>query len=247
MNMDSLDSESDQEMSELVTTDERDKIKQEISNLSFEELLKMKEEMGSKLYNKTFHGEVRKTSKSIFQRANKNRPREMSSKIRPKGAPVIPHIIIPQAKKVASRDPRFDPLCGQFEEKEFKSNYKFLNDMRIKEKEHLQIELKNCSNPEHVKTIKMLIQRTTNQIREQEKREKEQNQKYEERKEFREKLKNGEHPRYKKKSVQKLENLVQQYETLKKTNKLQKHIEKRSKKIANKHRHQMNQSDNEML
>ncbi|XP_018567274.1 ribosomal RNA processing protein 36 homolog [Anoplophora glabripennis] len=210
---------------------ERLQIREKLSTLSFGDLLKMKEQMGSKLYDETVFGETKKKSKNDFKRANKNRPREMSSKVRcfrkelNSGITSFP-------KKTVSRDPRFDPLCGQFDDKTFKSNYKFVNEIRQKEIKQLEKELKSCTDPERKKTIKLLIQRMNNQIREQRKRDAENKKKYEEKMEMREKLKRGEKPVFKKKSVKKLESLIEKYEELKKTNKLQKHIEKRTKKLS---------------
>ncbi|VEN56719.1 unnamed protein product [Callosobruchus maculatus] len=215
-----------------ITEDDRQNIRSKISGLSFEDLLKMKEEMGAKLYNETVLGVKKKKIKTDYKRANKNRPRELSSKIRPKILKRELNQNVPTVKKSRPRDPRFDPLCGQFDAKTFKSDYKFVHDIRIKEKKQLEKELKSCSDPIRQQQIKKLIQRIGNQIRDQEKNEKEEQQKYEEKKEIKEKLKQGEKPVYKKKSVKKLETLIEKYNELKKSNKLQKHIEKRSKKLS---------------
>ncbi|KAG5864553.1 hypothetical protein JTB14_020346 [Gonioctena quinquepunctata] len=229
-------------MTEVITRNERDNILEEISALSFEELLKMKEQMGSKLYNKTIHGQAKSHSKTDFHRANKNRPREMSSKIRPKTNKFSSANFTP-IKKVIPRDPRFDPLCGQFEDKEFKSNYKFISDIREKEKEQLEKEMKTCVNSDRKKTIQLLIQRINNQIRDQHKNESEQLRNNEEKREIRRKLQKGEKPNFKKKSVKKMESLIEKYEELKKSNKLQKHIEKRSKKLLGKSKKKMNHDE----
>lgn len=173
-------------------------IREKISSLSFEDLLKLKEEIGSKVYNETVFGTQSSKVKrrKDFKRANKNRPREMSSKIRLKPNSINPVIT---AKQVTARDPRFDPLCGNFDDKTFKSNYKFLKDVRKKEKKQLEDELKKCSNPEERKKIKYLIQRIENQVREQEKQETEKNKLSEEKNLIRSKLKRGEKPIFKKK------------------------------------------------
>ncbi|KAJ8935436.1 hypothetical protein NQ314_012856 [Rhamnusium bicolor] len=186
---------------ELETTEqERANIREQISTLSFEELLKMKEKIGSKLYNETVFGVMKKHTKQGYKRANKNRPREMSSKIKVKKLKQELNTSI-LTKKSTPRDPRFDPLCGEFDNKTFKSNYKF-----------------------------------DNQIREQQKKEMENRKEYNEKISIREKLRKGEKPVFKKKSVKKLESLIEKYEELKKTNKLQKHIEKRSKNLSSRER-----------
>lgn len=137
---------------------ERAKICEKLSTLSFEDLLKMKEQMGSKLYNETVFGTSKKKPKNDFKRANKNRPREISSKLK-YFKQELNNSVVPRPKKSLPRDPRFDPLCGQFDDKIFKSNYNFINGMRHKEIKQLEKELKSCTDQERKKTIKMLIQR----------------------------------------------------------------------------------------
>lgn len=215
--------------------------------MSFEELQKLKEKLGSKIYNETIFGKSNRKPKTNFKRANKNRPREMSSK-RP--VKIDNHLIA--VKNRIPRDPRFDPLCGSYDKKSFKSNYGFLKDLRKKERQELQNECANTTDPQKQKKIKFLIQRLDNQIREQEKTEKQEKKVEEEKQYIKETLKKGERPEFKKKckciflfkviilfenllsAEKKLEGLIEQYEELKKNNRLQKHIEKRSKKLARK-------------
>ncbi|KAF2892940.1 hypothetical protein ILUMI_13234 [Ignelater luminosus] len=216
------------------TLTERESIRKKVSNMSFEDLQKLKEKIGSKKYNKVVFGVKQKKIKTDFKRANKNRPREMSSKKR--------HVIQDQldgTKKNLPRDPRFDPLCGTFDEKTFKSNYKFLNDVRKKERKQLENEYKDESDPQRQQKIKLLMQRMDNQIREQDKRDKERKMKEEENTNIRKKLMQGEKPVFKKKSEKRIEELVNKYEELKKTNKLQKHLERRHKKLAKKEQKNM--------
>ena len=87
-----------------------------LSKLSFEELQKLKERLGTNIYNEAMFGSKRKnlkTTQSEFKRENHNRPREMSSK-----KPVYSGIKCDtKVKKHMPRDPRFDSLCGTFNEK----------------------------------------------------------------------------------------------------------------------------------
>lgn len=125
--------------------------------MSFEELLKLKENMGSKQYNHVVFGSnATKTSKkpSTFKRDNKNRPREMSSKKR-----VHLEQAISTGKTFKPRDPRFDSLCGEYDDKTFKSNYRFLKEVKKKELEELESQLPNEENPKRQEKIKYLIQR----------------------------------------------------------------------------------------
>lgn len=114
----------------------------------------MKEKIGSKLYNETVFQNKSKTIQKTFKRANKNRPREMSSK-----RPVkLENNVLP-VKKVLNRDPRFEPMCGTFDKTSFKKDYKFVNDLRKKEKSQLEKQLKETTDPEEKNNIKFVLQR----------------------------------------------------------------------------------------
>ncbi|XP_076260062.1 ribosomal RNA processing protein 36 homolog isoform X2 [Rhynchophorus ferrugineus] len=239
-------SENEQNQDEETQEDEveRKQIRQNLTTLSFEELIKLKEKLGAKVYNETVYGDKTKKAKNPpnLKRANKNRPREISSKLKPKQ---IGRILgntgpkPPVTKKSAPRDPRFDTLCGQFDKKTFTQNYKFVNNLRRKEKEQLEKEYQECTDPERKKIIKLLKQRIENQLREEENRAKQKQKEENQKNEIKNKIKQGEKPVYKKRSVKRLEGLVEKYEDLKKTNKLQKHLEKRTKKLKTKDRKMM--------
>ncbi|XP_029162394.1 ribosomal RNA processing protein 36 homolog [Nylanderia fulva] len=203
-------------------------IREELKDMSFEELLKLKEKLGTKVYNKAVFGNKNK-KKTEFKRENKNRPREMSSK-----KPVFTFREIVPVKKVAARDPRFDSLCGTFNEKAFKHSYAFINDLKKNDLKTLQNELKEATDPKTVRKIKYLIQRLENQLREENRRKEKEEKKQEEKKKLLESIKQGEKPVFKKKSETKILNLVSQYEELKSKGKLKKHIERLRKK--NKHK-----------
>ncbi len=96
-------------------------IRQELSNLSFEELQKLKEKIGSKKFNQTVKGTKKKIPERVdFKRANPNRPRELSSKSRR-----IETKAAVQVAKVFKNDPRFDNLCGEFHEKVSQTDFNF--------------------------------------------------------------------------------------------------------------------------
>lgn len=145
MSSDSEESVESNEPSEMITEQERNSIREKISTLSFEDLLKMKEELGSKVYNETVFGKNESQRKGQVKRANKNRPREISSKLPFKKTRMNQLI---EGKKIVPRDPRFDPLCGSFDNKIFKSNYKFLHEVRLKEKKQLEKQLQSCNDME---------------------------------------------------------------------------------------------------
>lgn len=129
--------------------------------MSFEELQKLKEKLGAKIYNETMFGKRNKNcttaKKTDFKRANKNRPREMSSK-----RPIRGVIEVNLVKKSIPRDPRFDPLCGTFNEEIFKKSYKFVNKLKLDERKTLKDELKNTDDPKRQTKIKYLLQRLVN-------------------------------------------------------------------------------------
>lgn len=141
--------------------------------MSFEDLMKLKEKLGSKVYNEAVFGAKskpikNKTNKANFKRENKNRPREEGVK-RP-----VAFIGKIKTKKssVASerRDPRFDPNIGEFDAKSFAKNFEFVKEIKDKELTELQNNLKFAEDPKEQKKIKYLIQRMNNQKIEKDKR-----------------------------------------------------------------------------
>lgn len=164
--------------------------------MSFEDLQKLKEKLGTKVYNETIFGKKskKKTEKTEFKRENKNRPREMSAK-----KPVSRYKELTQVKKVVSRDPRFDSLCGTFDEKAFRHSYAFINKLRENDLKTLQKELKEATDLKIIKKIKYLIQRLENQLREERKKKEKEEKKWQEKKELLESVKQGEKPVFKKK------------------------------------------------
>lgn len=88
---------------------DREAIQQELSTLSFEELQKLKEKIGSKKFQKTLNGSKPIKEDRNFKRANPNRPREMSSKAR-----FVQPMSVFQVPKTFRNDPRFDKMCGEF-------------------------------------------------------------------------------------------------------------------------------------
>lgn len=125
--------------------------------MSFEELQKLKDKLGAKVYNETVHGTTskkRKLEQTEYKRANKNRPREMSAK-----RPIRIVNEMMAVKKNIPRDPRFDPLCGTFDKSDFKKSYKFIDDIKQNERKALKEELKNTDDPTTQRKIRYLIQR----------------------------------------------------------------------------------------
>lgn len=140
--------------------------------MSFEDLMKLKEKLGFKVYNEAVFGasrkeRKRKATKAEYKRENKNRPREEGVK-RP-----VPFL---GSKKVKSsttvteqRDPRFDPKCGEFDPTKFAENFDFVSEIREKELIELKELLTDTTDAKEQKRIKYLIQRMKNQKNEKEK------------------------------------------------------------------------------
>ena len=209
---------------------ERTKIREELSCMSFEELQKLKEKLGTKVYNEAMFGKTR-VKRKTFKRENKNRPREMSSK---KPVSVFREVI--PVKKTAPRDPRFDSLCGNFNEKAFKASYNFLSKYRSEELKQLREEFKSTSDSERKSQIKYLIQRMENQLREEELQKKKAAREEEEKAALIQARKEGHQPHFRKKSEKRMAELIDKYEDLKKRGKVAKNIEKHRKKIVQKNR-----------
>lgn len=142
--------------------------------MSFAELLALKEELGSKVYNEAIFGnessavakQRRKNSKRNieFKRENKNRPREISAK---KQVPLLSTVKKSTASNsTGPRDPRFDTNCGEFNRDKFKEDYSFVNEIREKEITELKSQLKHLKGAEaseEKQKIKTVLQRMQNQ------------------------------------------------------------------------------------
>lgn len=102
-------------------------------------------------------------------------------------------------KKVKSRDPRFDSLCGMFNKKAFKKSYGFLTKLRKNDLKVLKKQLTETTDPESIKKINYLIQRFENQLREERREKGKEEKKQQEKKELLESIKQGKKPVFKKK------------------------------------------------
>ena len=135
-----------------------------------------------------------------------------------------------QVAKVQQRDPRFDPLCGEFDEKLFKDNYKFVNEMKSQDLTFLKKQIREEEDPERRKSIKYLIQRTENQLRQEAQNKVKEQELAVERTQQKDQLEAGVKPFYVSKSKQKETKLVEQYEKLKQSGGLDNYIRKKTKK-----------------
>lgn len=158
------------------------------------------------------------------KRANKNRPMEMSSK-----KPVGRFREVIQAPKREIRDPRFESLCGKFDESRFKKSYRFIYDEELPaERQRLKKEL--AKGGENMEEAQKRLDWIDKELREEQQRRKREEATAEHGTKERAAVKQGKKPFYLKKSEQKKEELVGKYQELKASGKLDKFLEKRRKK-----------------
>ena len=108
---------------------DRAAIREEISKMSIEEVLALKEKIGTKLFDKSMGLDRPKSFKDKYKRENKNRPRMEPIAKRP--VKRLKDVVGTKAEhKRDVRDPRFDPMCGDYDEK-VKNREKMLNFTRL--------------------------------------------------------------------------------------------------------------------
>jgi len=210
----------------------RKKYRDQLSKMSIEEIQKLKERLGLKLFQQKLEGTAPERGKKVeFKRDNKNRPREMSSK---KTVGRFREVV--QVAKKERRDPRFDPLCGEFNDKLFKESYQFVNEVKSKELVELKKQLRTEEDHERREEVKYLIQRMENQLRAEAQNQVKRAQAEAENSEKKEKLKSGEKPFYMSKAKRKEAELVSKYEELQSKGGLDSFMRKTTKKKDSKER-----------
>ncbi|KAH8267292.1 hypothetical protein KR018_004748, partial [Drosophila ironensis] len=216
-------------------------IREDLKSMSFEEIMKLKEQLGAKVYKEAVLGaqssrnQLRKPKpKSELKRLNKNRPREMSSRRQ------VPFLGAEQRteKKIttSTRDPRFDEKSGTYNIETFKKNYQFVSQIRQREVGQLKKQLDEVEDPEEKHKIKDTMQRLINKNVEDKKWHSKQKKLNKEKAYIQKKHNEGHEPHYFTKKERRAKELVAQFEQLKSAGKLNKHLEKRRKKNAAKDR-----------
>jgi len=114
------------------------------NDLSLEDLIKMREKVGSKSFQKVITNSESwkyKGKKSISSSTmSKNKPQEMSSKIKTSSFRQVVNV---SSGKTKTRDPRFDDLCGSnYDEEVFDKRFSFLQKVKDKELMILNKKLK---------------------------------------------------------------------------------------------------------
>ncbi|CAL8135543.1 unnamed protein product [Orchesella dallaii] len=220
--------ESDED--ELEDGDTKTPLRNQLKDLSFIELEALKQKMGLKEYNEAMFGnkESKKQSKKKrFERKNKNRPLEVSSKRRvPKFREVV------KVPKKVHKDPRFDNACGEYSETFWNTEYNFLRDLQKTEAEHLRANLKKVDDNDKKREIRKFIQKVSDKEKAIVVKEKEAQKRLQHKEENKKRLEEGKRPFYVKKSTQKFLELVEKYDELKSSGGLEKYLKKKRKKNA---------------
>ncbi|XP_028774054.1 ribosomal RNA processing protein 36 homolog [Neltuma alba] len=213
--------ESDTEQSSSSSSEDEEEIKQELADATFEELQKARSNGSHAIFQKT---NVEKKSR----RPNKNRPMEVSCK---KPVPVIRDVV--QAPKKVARDPRFESLCGRLDSDGFRKRYNFLFDGELPaEKQALLKALKKSKDPNKVNELEERISWIDKQLKSDATKKPDAEILAKHKKKEREAAKQGKRPFYLKKSEIRKQRLIEKYEDLKSSGKLQSFIEKRRKRNA---------------
>ncbi|XP_028580732.2 ribosomal RNA processing protein 36 homolog [Podarcis muralis] len=201
----------------------------EWSSVSFEELLQLRNRVGTKAYQQMTTGKraVNVTKPEKRQRPNKHGPLEISAK---KPVPYLRRVV--PVKKKVPRDPRFDDLSGEYKPEIFEKTYGFLNDIRKKEKEVVQKHLKKSRNVERQAKLQQLLKQMTQQEETQRKQQKEREKELALKRQQRELAQQGKKPFYLKKSDKRKLELAEKYKELKRSGKLEGFLSKKRKRNA---------------
>ncbi|KAM0825555.1 hypothetical protein ACQ4PT_069473 [Festuca glaucescens] len=164
------------------------------------------------------------------RRESRKRPMEISTNVRP---PRFREVI--QVPKKVVRDPRFEPVYGDVDKEGFRKRYNFLFDQELPaEKEKLQKSMKKLKDPNAIEEVKSQITWIDKQLRSNPQKNVESEILRGHIKKEREAAKAGKQPYYLKKSEIRQRKLMDKFNELKETGKLDAFMEKRRKKNASK-------------
>lgn len=212
-----------------------DDIKKELSTMSFEDIMKLQNKVGTKVYNEIAYGTTKAKQTPTKKRLNKNRPMEISAK-RP--APFLRQVV--PVKKSVSRDPRFDDLSGEYKPEIFEKTYRFINDIKQHERDVVQKKLKKpLKSNQKKEKLQFLLKRMENQERARKSREQQREKELEFKRKQREMAGQGLKPFFLKKSDKKKLELAEKYSELKKSGKLENFLSKKRKRNAGKDRRKL--------
>nr|XP_023680801.1 ribosomal RNA processing protein 36 homolog [Paramormyrops kingsleyae]XP_023680802.1 ribosomal RNA processing protein 36 homolog [Paramormyrops kingsleyae] len=210
-------------------------IKKELSAMSFEEIMKLQNKVGTKVFNEVAYGTKKKQgAEKGKKRLNKNRPMEVSAK---QSVPFLRHVV--PVKKKMPRDPRFDDLSGEYKPEIFEKTYSFIKTIKQKEKELVQKKIKKVKSMKKKEQLDHLLKRMVDQERAQKQRELQREKELEHKRRQRELVKQGHRPFFLKKSDKRKLELAEKYSDLKRSGKLENFLSKKRKRNAMKDRRKM--------
>ncbi|KAI4247065.1 MAG: hypothetical protein L6R40_001730 [Gallowayella cf. fulva] len=166
-------------------------------------------------------------------RSSKHAPAEISSK----KAVSRKREVVPTVKRHV-RDPRFEPVSGPLDEEKAKKNYSFLNDYRHSEMLDLKTQIRQTKDINAKEKLKRALWSMESRKRAQQMKDQEQEIHKTHRAKEKELVKQGKKPFYLKKGDQKKLALLHRFEGIK-GKRLDKVIERRRKKNAQKERRDM--------
>ncbi|KAL2902335.1 Ribosomal RNA processing protein 36-like protein [Bienertia sinuspersici] len=217
----SEENDSSSEERESLSDDEEAEIKNALADVTFEELHRARSDGSLALHQKRGYEDKPK-------RANKNRPMEVSCK-----KPVSRYREVVQAPKKVSCDPRFESLCGTFDEEGFKKRYSFIYEESLPaEKEELKKKLRSSKDPEVIEDLKNRISLIEKQMKSDSTKARKNQILSEQKKRVREAVKQGKRPFYIKKSEIRKKVNIEKYDHLKAAGKLDSYIEKKRRRAA---------------
>lgn len=94
---------------------------------------------------------------------------------------------------------RFDPLCGEFDKKQFAENYNFLSDIRMNDAKAIRAELKKTTDPEQEKQMRRLLQRLNDQHKASKKQKEDRQKRQQQRSQVKKEFQTGKQPHFKNK------------------------------------------------
>ncbi|XP_069023913.1 ribosomal RNA processing protein 36 homolog [Embiotoca jacksoni] len=213
----------------------KDNIRKELSSMTFEDIMKLQNDVGTKVYNEVAYGSGRTPGTRRKKRLNKNRPVEISAK-----KPVAFLRQVVPVRKPTLRDPRFDDLSGEYKPEIFEKTYKFINDIKYREKEMVQKQLKKTKqNNQRREKLQFLLKRMENQERARKSQELQRERELQLKRQQREQANQGGRPFFLKQSEKKKLQLAEKYQELKKGGKLESFLSKKRKRNAGKDRRKL--------
>ncbi|CAA6673628.1 unnamed protein product [Spirodela intermedia] len=206
------------------SSEEEDELERNLADVPLGELQKVRADGSQSLVQK------RRRQEKKLGRTNKNRPMEMSSKV-PAGR--FREVI--QAPKKVFRDPRFESLCGSLDADGFRKRYSFIFDVELpNEKKKLQTMVRKSKDPNARNELQQHIDWIDKQLKSGPPKNLDAEILSEHKKKEREAAKQGKRPFYLKKSEIRERKLLQKYNELKASGKLEAFVEKKRKKNASK-------------